>query len=58
MGTWLQRLLINILTLATPEIVTELRMFAKEFREKAKSTPNPWDDAAANLLCFILGVND
>lgn len=42
--------------MATPEIAAELKRFARDFREKAKKTENPWDDVAADLLCFVLGV--
>lgn len=56
MVTWLQRLILQILLAATPAIAEELRQFARDFRERAKKTPNPWDDAAADLICFVLGV--
>lgn len=50
--------MLNILLAATPTIAAELRKFAAEFRERAKQTPNPWDDAAADLVCFLLGVGE
>lgn len=56
MITWLQRLFLNVLLAATPAIRDELKKFAADFRERAEKTTNPWDDAAADLLCFILGV--
>ena len=57
MGTWLQKLMLQILLVASPEIASSLRQFAKDFRARALETPNPWDDAAANLLCYVLGVD-
>ncbi|MBA7690505.1 hypothetical protein ES703_99034 [subsurface metagenome] len=34
----------------------ELKKFAVAFRDKARQTPNPWDDFAAEVMCWLLGI--
>jgi len=54
---WLLKLLPNLVASISAPLRTELVNFAKKFREDAKKTPNPWDDFAADIICFVLGVN-
>lgn len=56
MGSWIQRLLLQIMMAATPHIAEALRDFAKEYRAKAAETSNPWDDRLADMICFLFGV--
>ncbi len=54
---WLLRLLPNLVASISGPLRTDLVNFAKEFRIKAKKTPNPWDDFAADVMCWALGVD-
>ena len=54
---WLLKLYPNLVASISEPLRIELVQFAKSFREKAKKTPNPWDDFAAEVLCFVLGIN-
>ena len=58
--TWIIDLVIKILSLILPVVTPELRRmlekFLKDFYEKAKETPNPWDDFLAKFLLRILGI--
>lgn len=45
-----------MLSLTSGPLREELVKFAKAFREKARSTPNPVDDFVGDALCWILGV--
>lgn len=56
MGTWMIRLLRQLLTVASGPLRQQLTEFAKKFREEAKATPNPWDDVLADVICWLLGV--
>lgn len=54
---WLLKLYPNLVASISEPLRAELVQFAKAFKEKAKKTPNPWDDFAAEVLCFVLGIN-
>jgi len=58
--TWIIELLIKILAallpLITPTLRKELEKFLLNWYEKAKETPNPWDDFLAKFLLRILGI--
>ncbi len=56
MNTWLLRLIALVLAALSGPLKAELIKFAKEFREKARETPNPWDDFAADIICWLLGI--
>lgn len=52
---WL-RLITLILAALSGPMKEELIQFAKKFREDARKTPNPWDDFAADIICWLLGI--
>jgi hypothetical protein len=58
--TWIIELVVKILSLVlpvvTPSLRAELEKFLLKFFEKAKETPNPWDDFLAKFLMRILGM--
>ena len=49
-------LIVNVLTNASPVIKDALKGVARDLKEKAAKTPNPWDDVLANLFGSIAGV--
>ncbi|MBA7475495.1 hypothetical protein ES707_10866 [subsurface metagenome] len=56
MNTWWLRLVTLILTAISGPLRDSLISFAKDFRAKARETPNPWDDFAADIICWVLGI--
>jgi len=50
------KLLSPIIGLITPEIKTELENFVLSLFQKAKATPNQWDDFLINILASILNI--
>jgi hypothetical protein len=52
----LAKVLVTVVTLASPELVKELKDFAVKYRTKCAATENPWDDILAEALCGLLGV--
>lgn len=54
---WLLRLLPNLVASISGPLRTDLINFAKDFQIKAKKTENPWDDFAADVLCWALGID-
>ena len=57
MSNWLFRLLMLVLAALSGPLREELVKFAKEFREKARKTENPWDDVVADILCWLLQID-
>ena len=57
MSNWLFRLLMLALAALSAPLREALVKFAKEFREKARKTENPWDDLVADILCWLLQVD-
>ena len=55
---WLLKLLPNLVASISGPLRQELVTFAKNFKEKAAKTENPWDDFAAAVLCSVLGIDD
>ena len=55
-NAWWLRLIALVLAALSGPLRTQLIAFAKEFREKARETPNPWDDFAADIICWLLGI--
>ncbi len=55
MNKWLWTILRGALEKATPAILENLRQLVQEMVEKAKKTPNPWDDVFCGLLQMIVG---
>ncbi len=56
MSNWWVRLVALILAALSGPLREQLTVFAKEFRKKARETPNPWDDFAADIICWLLGI--
>ena len=56
MNTWLLRLIALVLAALSGPLKEVLIKFAKDFRDKARETPNPWDDFAADIICWLLGI--
>lgn len=54
---WILKLLPNLVASISAPLRQELVTFAKNFREKAKKTENPWDDFAAEVLLWALGID-
>jgi len=52
------KLLLQTITLMTPEIRNILCDMLKSFREKAKKSKNPWDDIIADVLIYIFNCKD
>lgn len=59
--TWLINILIQvfstILPVITPQLKKELEDFLIGLYNKAKETPNPWDDFLLKFLLRILGIS-
>ncbi|MBA7622226.1 hypothetical protein ES703_29600 [subsurface metagenome] len=55
---WLLKLLPNLVASISAPLRTELIKFAKNWREEAKKTDNPWDDFAADVFCWVLGIDE
>jgi len=56
MNEWWLRLIRMILLAMSGPMRQDLIKFAETFRAKAKQTENPWDDFAADILCWLLGM--
>lgn len=56
MSNWWLRLVAMVLAALSGPLKEELIKFANEFRAKARETPNPWDDFAADIICWLLGI--
>lgn len=54
---WLFKLLPNLIASISAPLRKSLIEFAKNFQVEAKKTENPWDDFAADVLCWILGID-
>ncbi len=52
----LGKALIPFMNLITPSIKDELTTFLQNTYQKAKATPNVWDDFFIKLLCQVLNV--
>jgi len=50
------RVLSAILNVVSPSIRKLLAEFVQDLYQKAKETPNPWDDFFVKLLAGLLGV--
>ena len=46
-----------IVGVVTPELRTAMQEWIKEFSEKARKTPNPFDDIFAEFLADVLGLD-
>lgn len=54
---WLFKLFPNLLASISAPLRQSMVDFAKDFRVKAKKTENPWDDFAADVICWVLGID-
>ncbi len=57
MNDWIFKLLLQILSVISGPLRTQLTDFAKKFREDARKTANPWDDILADIICWLLQVD-
>lgn len=51
------KLLMQIVTLVTPEVRKALCEGLEEAQQRAKQTANPWDDLLFDLLIVLLDCN-
>jgi len=51
----LLNILLQVLTVATPEIRRQICEALKELKKKTEKTPNPWDDILVDVLITLLG---
>jgi hypothetical protein len=56
MNAWWLRLVALVLAALSGPLREELKKFAIAFRDSARKTPNPWDDFAADVICWLLGI--
>jgi len=49
------RIVKTIMKAATPEIIENLRLMVQEIVDRAKATPNPWDDIFAGIVQSVIG---
>ena len=54
---WLLKLLPNLVASISPALREKLVKFAKEFKADTRKTENPWDDFAADVICWVLGID-
>lgn len=54
---WIVKFIMNVLSNVSEPLRVELENFAKNFRQHAQETPNPYDDFLANIICWILNVD-
>lgn len=54
---WLLKLLPNLVASISEPLRKLIVDFAIDFRVRAKKTPNPWDDFAADVLCWVVGID-
>lgn len=57
MGKWLIQIARQVLLVSTPEIAKTTCQMLDELEEKAKKTPNPWDDILVGTMKTILGCS-
>jgi len=55
MNKWISNIITLIISVASPALVQELRITIANLLEKAKQTPNPWDDALYYFLQLLVG---
>ena len=54
---WLLRILTEILKLISPDLREAIKKLVLDLEEKAKLTPNPWDDLFVWALKKILAID-
>jgi hypothetical protein len=55
MNKWLFTILTQVLTMASPQILEDLRVMIQGMVEKAEATINPWDNIFVGMLQMIVG---
>lgn len=55
MNKWLLQVLAKILTMATPEIIEDIRVMIEGLAVRAAETANPWDDIFVGMLQMLIG---
>lgn len=56
MTNWAIRLAGLVLAAISGPLRESLIEFATDFRAEALKTENPWDDYAADIICWLLGI--
>ncbi len=56
MNKWILPLIALLLDKISEPLRESLIKFAEEFRVTARETPNKWDDLAADIICWLLGI--
>lgn len=56
MSKWWLSLVPLVLSAISGPLRDDIIKFAKANREKARATSNPWDDFAADIICWVLGI--
>jgi len=56
-AAWLLKLLPNLLASISAPLRKSMVDFVKQFQEEAKKTDNPWDDFAAAVLAWLIGLD-
>lgn len=54
MNQWIFRLISLVVGVASPEIRKGANELLDQLEEKAKKTPNPWDDMLVGMLKSIM----
>jgi len=58
MSEWLYRLIALVMGQVSPELRSGIVEWVKNLEERAKKTPNPWDDVFVGILKSVLNVKD
>jgi len=58
MSEWLYRLIALVIGQVSPELRLGIVEWVKNLEERAKKTPNPWDDVFVGILKSVLSVKD
>lgn len=54
MNDWIMRLFGLVVTVISPELRKGLEEWLTQLEERAKKTPNPWDDVFVGILKSVL----
>ena len=56
MNEWILRLITLVVTSASPELREMINKWVADLEEKAKATPNPFDDVLVGLIKVVLNI--
>lgn len=54
MNDWIMRLFGLVVTVISPELRKGLEEWLNQLEQRAKKTPNPWDDVFVGILKSVL----